>query len=461
MVIVGLHDLTISTGPVAVVTTESADKQRAVAELAKSLLPLGPRNAKDLRAVEHEASVLIGQRATIERYQQAAGNGRDDFAEALEPMFAESAELGHPMAAFVYAPGGDARRVLRDLWPQLLAPFAKLDGKLLGDGIRQVVAIASCPPEWNATIDVLCESAAAAATVCSVLDAAWQTLIDKLAGNESQEQLAEVARRGSRILAAERDGERVVIGASHDDGEVGELFDTLVLPALNQARASAARSGQMKQFKQMALAMLNFESTDGFLPASAAIVDEEGKPLLSWRVAILPYLEQQALYNEFHLDEPWDSPHNMKLARTIPSAYIDPAHRDLAAEGKTTYQLPVHERSVFPPASDNVESEKRMVLGRDVYVAVGTSYRDITDGTSNTVMIVETQPEDAVIWTQPADWEVDLARAWQQLKGDSTKGSTVSAFCDGSTRAWDRGVEVLEERLPKLITRDGQEVIEW
>jgi hypothetical protein len=205
--------------------------------------------------------------------------------------------------------------------------------------------------------------------------------------------------------------------------------------------------------------MLNFESANGHLPASAAIVDKEGKPLLSWRVALLPYMEQQALFNQFHLDEAWDSPHNLKLARTIPTPYINPSYPKLASEGKTNYLLPVHPGSVFPPATGEPVEKPSQFLGREWYSAAGTEYKSITDGSSNTVMIVEAPPTLAVPWTKPSDWEVDLAMAIESLRGENNK-SISAAFCDGSAHVWDLDDEYLKRNLPKFVTRDGGEIPE-
>ncbi|HEY7310342.1 MAG TPA: sigma-70 family RNA polymerase sigma factor [Gemmataceae bacterium] len=75
--------------------------------------------------------------------------------------------------------------------------------------------------------------------------------------------------------------------------------------------------------KQLALAMHNYNDTYGRLPL-AATTDKKGKALLSWRVALLPYLEEQELYKQFKLDEPWDSPHNKKLLSKMPAIYAPP-----------------------------------------------------------------------------------------------------------------------------------------
>ena len=70
--------------------------------------------------------------------------------------------------------------------------------------------------------------------------------------------------------------------------------------------------------------MHNYHESTNALP-KPAITDKDGKPLLSWRVAILPYLEQQELYNKFHVDEPWDSPHNKALIKEMPTTYACPS----------------------------------------------------------------------------------------------------------------------------------------
>ena len=98
-----------------------------------------------------------------------------------------------------------------------------------------------------------------------------------------------------------------------------------------RARQSARRAKSMNNMRQMLLAFLISENEKGALPA-AFIADQDGKPLLSWRVAILPYLEEKELYDRFHLDEPWDSEHNKKLIASMPDIYNSPSGS--AGEGK-------------------------------------------------------------------------------------------------------------------------------
>lgn len=208
----------------------------------------------------------------------------------------------------------------------------------------------------------------------------------------------------------------------------------LLLPAVQSAREAARRAQCTNNLKQMALAMHNFASaTDHFPPQ--AIRSRDGKPLLSWRVAILPYLEQNALYNEFHLDEPWDSPHNRALAERMPNLYACPSK--LLPPGMTCYQVP------FGPGT---------IFGEEK----GCRLAQITDGTSNTILIVEVQ--EPVLWTKPDDLTydpkaVDVAPA----VGSAHPGGWNAAFADGSVRFIKNTIEL--NVLRAVLTRDGGEIV--
>src|SRR5438477_2970944 len=98
----------------------------------------------------------------------------------------------------------------------------------------------------------------------------------------------------------------------------------LLLPAVQSAREAARRAQCVHNLKQIGLAMHNYRSANDAFPMPA-ITDKNGKPLLSWRVAILPFIEQGELYNKFHTDEPWDSPHNKALLKEMPPTYLCPS----------------------------------------------------------------------------------------------------------------------------------------
>ena len=127
----------------------------------------------------------------------------------------------------------------------------------------------------------------------------------------------------------------------------------------------------------------------------------------------MPYVEQKPLYEKFHLDEPWDSPHNRELIKRMPEIYQDPEPkiRGAAGDGKTTIVVPIGAGTVF----DTKE---------------GVMFREITDGTSNTLLIVEVVPERAVEWTKPADWEVDMDHPLTGIERTDRRQFT-AAYCDG------------------------------
>ena len=117
-------------------------------------------------------------------------------------------------------------------------------------------------------------------------------------------------------------------------GSTAPVGVALLLPAVRSARGAARRAASTNNLKQIALAMHNHHDASKEFPAAYS-TDKQGKPLLSWRVKILPLIGQDALYRQFHLDEPWDSEHNKKLIPLMPPVYMAPG--STAGPGKTNY----------------------------------------------------------------------------------------------------------------------------
>ena len=157
----------------------------------------------------------------------------------------------------------------------------------------------------------------------------------------------------------------------------------LLLPAVQSAREAARRTQCVNNLKQIGLAFHNYHTANDRFPGN--IISKDGKPLLSWRVAILPYVEQETLYKKFKLDEPWDSPNNKPLLKEMPKVYLCPSRANPEA-GTTTY------RGFTGPGT--------LFEGKD-----GASIAQITDGTSNTIAIVEAR--DAVPWTKPDEMPLE------------------------------------------------------
>src|SRR5262249_24805669 len=192
--------------------------------------------------------------------------------------------------------------------------------------------------------------------------------------------------------------------------------------------------GSVNNLKQLGLAMHNYHDTYGHSPP-AAIYSKDGKPLLSWRVALLPYLDQEDLYKQFKLDEPWDSAHNKKLLTKMPDVFAPPKGRTKEKHA-TFYQVFTGEGTVFE--------------GKD-----GIRLTDITDGTSNTILIVEAG--EAVQWTKPVDLPYNEKKSLPKLGGAFEAGFH---FClaDGSVHFRKKKFD--EKIMRALITRAGGEVVD-
>jgi hypothetical protein len=207
-----------------------------------------------------------------------------------------------------------------------------------------------------------------------------------------------------------------------------------VVESVQRVRAAASRSQTQNNLKQIALAMHNYADTMGGRLPAQAIYDKNGKPLLSWRVLILPYIEQQNLYNQFRLNEAWDSDHNKKLLAMMPRTYATPQDEKTVKEHITYYQGFVGPGAFF-------EGKKGLRMPAD-----------FTDGTSNTIMIVEASK--AVPWTKPEDIPFDADKPLPKLGLPGAPGFS-AAICDGSVRLFTP--KTTQRTLRLAITRnDGQ-----
>ncbi|MFP6619919.1 MAG: DUF1559 domain-containing protein [Pirellulaceae bacterium] len=164
------------------------------------------------------------------------------------------------------------------------------------------------------------------------------------------------------------------------------------LESITNARTTARRMASKNNLKQLAIAIHNFHDTYRQFPVGQSPNEQgpihyrNGKPLLSWRVHLLPFVGEEPLYLQFKLDEPWNSPHNIKLLDQIPPAYVNPNQPGLG--NKTAYLAPVGPGSILG-------STKRM------------SFRNVKDGTSNTIMIMQVGSDKAVPWSKPEDLPYD------------------------------------------------------
>ena len=212
----------------------------------------------------------------------------------------------------------------------------------------------------------------------------------------------------------------------------------LLLPAVQAAREAARRAQCTNNLKQIALGMHNYASVYGCFPP-AATYDADGKPLVSWRVLILPYVESNPLYNQFHVNEPWDSPNNKPLGDHAPAVFRCPSEGNMM-EGYTTYKVIVDLHSMFTGKPS------------------GVPFEFVSDGTSNTLAVVEgTTP---VPWSKPDDLSLASSEPMLGIGSKHPGGSNVS-LADGSVQFLrnSSGNPLSLQVLKALITRDGHEAV--
>jgi hypothetical protein len=242
---------------------------------------------------------------------------------------------------------------------------------------------------------------------------------------------AEVNKQGTEVLAA------LTLETKLPEMFAGVKALT-VEPVFFSVRNAAQRTRSANNLRQISLAMHNFHDQNKQLPAWA-IVSKDGKPLLSWRVALLPYLEELELYKQFHLDEAWDSSHNRKLLDKMPRVYagIDPLPPG-ARSGQTYYQVFVGKGAAF-------EGTRGLNIGTD-----------FPDGTSNTFLVVEAK--SPVPWAKPADLAYDPKQPVPALGGLFPDGFN-AAMADGAIHFLRVPIE--DRILRTLITRNDGQSIDW
>jgi hypothetical protein len=236
-----------------------------------------------------------------------------------------------------------------------------------------------------------------------------------------------------RTAKTEQQGADVRVAIESEKGSFEQLAGAL-LPAVQKVREAAMRVTSQNNLKQIALAMHNHNDQFGRLPA-AAISSRAGKPLLSWRVAILPYIEEEALYRQFKLDEPWNSPHNIKLLEKMPKTYASPV-TGISQPGHTFYRVFTGPNTPFVGATPP---------------RIPTTFQD---GTSNTILVVEAG--QAVPWTKPDELVYNPAGPLPPLGGLFKNGFSV-AMADGSVRFLMRTIS--EKTLRAAITPAGGEIL--
>ncbi len=212
----------------------------------------------------------------------------------------------------------------------------------------------------------------------------------------------------------------------------------MLLPDPRSPRPAAYRTVCKNNLKQIGLALHNYHDTYGAFPP-AYTVDSEGKPLHSWRVLILPFLEQQALYDQIDLTKPWDDPVNEQVRQTVV-----PGYRCAIQTGPETHTCYL------------------AIVGED-YALSPTKSREIfeitnKDGTANTVMVFEAPKNKTVEWMSPDEGEPDLFLKFDKTTPTYHKGGGHAMTVDGTVRFMSN--ELSQETRRALMTIAGNEEVE-
>jgi len=230
------------------------------------------------------------------------------------------------------------------------------------------------------------------------------------------------------------------------------LAFVMLFTAVDAAREAARRSSCTSPAKQIALAMHYYHDQYKSFPP-AYTVDKSGKPLHSWRVLLLPYLEQQKLYDEIRLDEPWDSEHNSQFHSRVLQTFHCPSDKHRGARaylGKPFSKL----------RRDNLNCHYSVVIGEETIFpgSQPVTINQISDGTSNTILIVERM--FPICWMDPTH-EIPFDDACLGINasiyglGSGHDGGCNVALADGSVTFISEAIE--PETLKAALTKSGGE----
>jgi hypothetical protein len=416
-VIVSLADIPENPPPLILTLKAGANE-----DLIRShIKPIAPQPPHD-EVLRVKSTLVFGTRAAIARLRDNKPVARPD----LEAAFANVSGAPIQVAAAIPA---DVQRVVRELVGKLPAEVGGGQGQDLLDALQWTSLAIEPPPKLAVKWTIQSKSEAAAVGLRPRILASLNLAGQQAKLNDLMPDFAELAIR----LTPAVKGDRLELNLAGADIET--VIKQLQAGPFKLLQAAAGQTTSINNLKQIALAMHNFHDTHGAFPA-AAIRSKDGKPLLSWRVHILPYIEQQVLYDQFHLDEAWDSEHNRKLILQLPRIYLDPAHPELAQDGKTIYVVPVGEKSPFGAAK-------------------GVKIASIVDGTSNTAMVVDVAADAAVVWTKPDDWNFQPKDPGAGLLDGKRK--VLAAFCDGSVRTLPADID--PQDLRRLVQMNDGEVM--
>jgi len=351
---------------------------------------------------------------------------------AARPELTAALETVHDRDAWaVLIPPPYTRRVIEELMPQLPSEMGGGPSTLLTHGVEWAALGIDLPPRAAVRMTIKSQDALSAVA----LRDKWAALL--LLGSKQ-----DIIRRELPDLASYIDvvtpkvaSDRLELTLDRQTPSIDKCTDILKT-MLKMQLLSVKRSESISKLKEIGLNMQNDYSVLNRLRPPASH-DAGGKPLLSWRVYMLPYTEHAPLFKQFHLDEPWDSPHNKPLIAKMPDLFRSPNSK--AAAGMTNYLVPIGNGALYATSQEEPKFE------------------EIKDGLSKTIMFIEVDDQHAVPWTKPDDYAFDPKDPTKGLRRINDR-DFYFCFCDGSVHVVDKDID--PKKLAAMFTRAGGEKVE-
>jgi hypothetical protein len=330
--------------------------------------------------------------------------------------------------------------LFRDEFPRDLVPFRSLLKT------RVAVLTVDAGAKTTVTAKLSFADAAQARRAAPVLSTLIQLGTDSLAGVRKEAgadtewgpvalPLIDLAAGALDKVDVKADG---TVVTARVEADIGPAVGKALAAFPDVVEGATAKLKTSNNLKQIGLAIHNYNDVMGHLPTD--IIGPAGKPILSWRVALLPYIEQDNMYKQLDLTKPWDDPVNARVLANMPDVFRVYG-RDPKEKGTTYLQMPTTLGLPNGPSPIHVPGRRLSVV-------------QIPDGSSNTIAVVEAA--DAVPWAKPGDLLFDPMKA-PKVGSPDRKWFHVG-FADGSVRTLRRD-KLTDEQLRALMTINGGEVV--
>jgi hypothetical protein len=322
---------------------------------------------------ERVGTVLVaGSKETLERVRKLKPAARPELAKAF-------AAAGDGAVQAVLLPPPQLVKLIDEKVPALPKELGGGSPRPFTRGVQWAAFGLNAPPKLGLRVKVQSPGDEAA----KELDESAAALLKAVVANKEVRAALPGIDKVPPLMVPVREGSQLVL--TLDDKQARAALG----PMLRWAVTEVVRTQRSKNLQQVTLAAINCADANGGNLPAVAIFDKAAKPLLSWRVQLLPYLGEEKLYKEFHLDEPWDSNHNKKLIAKMPKVFGS-SNPKLNEQGKTVYLAPTGKGTAWPGGAAALR-----------YPA------SFPDGTSNTILFVLADDAHAVEWTKPEDLKID------------------------------------------------------